>query len=314
MESHKIEKVDFKDEDVFYQWCEKLKVPKQERQFSALIEEHAKERKYRKIREKEEYIDQLPWEVRRNIKHSDVPAYKKILAIDVSDAALKRAYLFMDCFLKAVVAVGGYVGVDFSKQDDNTIMHWDSYKLSCRLYEEKARRGTLQVQDKNSMRPSYELVPTGKLVLELIMQNGEKISFHDMQDVTLESSIGTIFKKIYPIIRAEQEESEQRHIEEAQKREEQWKKWELQEEREKELKKVEEQRKLDEQYRNQIVKHIQRWNQIKQAEEFLADIKQNVGVGEEDRIVLEKYFTAVDKVFARGQFYEEIIQFAKENL
>lgn len=147
-----------------------------------------------------------------------------------------------------------------------------------------------------------------------MMQNGEKFSYQDMQDVTLESSIGSIFKEIYPIIRVEQKESEQRNIEEVQKREEQWKKWELQEEREKELKKVEEQRKLDEQYRNQIIKHIQRWNQIKQADEFLADIKQNVNVREEDRIVLEKYFTAVEKVFDRGQFCEEIIQFAKENL
>lgn len=154
MESHKIEKVDFNDEDAFYQWCEKLSVPKQERQFSALIEEHAKERKYRKIREKEDYIDQLPWEARRNIKHSDIPAYKMILAIDVSDAALKRAYLFMDYFLKAAVAAGGYVGVDFSGQDDNTIIQWDCYKLSCRLYEEKVRKGTLRDQDQNSMRPS----------------------------------------------------------------------------------------------------------------------------------------------------------------
>lgn len=141
--------------------------------FSVLIEEHAKERRYRKVRKENDVIKQLPVGVQVKIKLPDTPAYRSTLDIDVSDGTIKRAYLFMDYFIKSVTATGGHIDIDQSKPNDNTRLLWPDCIMTCKLYEKRVRNGSRNMQ-KRSMRPAYELIPTGELVLEVILPSGEK--------------------------------------------------------------------------------------------------------------------------------------------
>ena len=301
-------KINLEDEEAFLDWTKKLKVPQKEVNFSVLIEEHAKERRYRKVRKENDVIKQLPVGVQVKIKLPDTPAYRSTLDIDVSDGTIKRAYLFMDYFIKSVTATGGHIDIDQSKPNDNTRLLWPDCIMTCKLYEKRVRNGSRNMQ-KRSMRPAYELIPTGELVFEVILPSGEKICYQDDDKAVIENRIGDIFGELYPIVKKEQISAEIRKQEECRRHEEEWLEWERKDAVQKEQKRIEEEKKREEEIKEEIWGHIQNWNRIKQAEVYVSDLRQIAYRDDfENKELLQKYCALVEQVYNKEKFISKLIK------
>lgn len=313
-----IEKIGFDDKDAFFEWCSRLTVPKQETHFLSLIEEHAKESKNRKLRKKLNYLESISvhmlYDLRGNyLKYDSLPSKSTVMDIDVTEKTIKRAYLFMNYFIRAISATGGRVEVDTVAKEDNIQLRWKYCQMMCRLYEKKIQYREVK-EKKNCMIPSYELVPTGELILELAVEKEKKyFTFKDKTEEPLENQIGQIFRELFPVIsqlqvRLEKQEQEEkkREIEEYQRWEEDWKK-------QQEQKRLEEQKEKERIYREKIAEQALRWSQIKQVELYLIDLREQISKrAKDEQKLIEDYCCKVEQAFNRETLYQEIFELMKE--
>ncbi|MDD3278652.1 MAG: hypothetical protein PHG16_07175 [Lachnospiraceae bacterium] len=308
-------KVRMDDETGFLSWCNQLKVPVKGANVHILIEEHAKEMKNRKIRQNEKYIDCLStvtrWHIEKAVSTNQIP----ILNIKVAEQTRKRAYLFMDYFIRCMEDLGGKVEVDTASRQDNMKVMWQECQIEGELVEEQIQRRDLLKGFKPTMHPSYEWVPTGKLTFSLtIVKTKDVIKIGDDQESMMEVKLKSLFMQMAPILIAEHQKAVELQLEREVKREEDWRRWE-QEEKEREKKRLLEKRYLKEKaYRAQIIEQVDKWSKIKQIENYITDIQKEIsGRPEVERPVIQAYCSLVQRIFNKENLYKEILEIMEKD-
>lgn len=310
-----LEKVDFENEADFLKWCSTLKVPSTETHFVAIIEEHAKEIRNREIRKKEKYIDELSFSASYSRKRTVSAKPMVVMDIDVSKSQEKRAYIFMNYFIKSFMLGGGCVAVDEVSKDnkDNTSIIWHNVRLSCRLFEQRVKYRDLKDKPYGTMLPSYALVPTGRLIF-IILDSDQKeiLKVSDDNETKIEHDIQLLFIELRKIIIALSKKIEQENEIKRKENERSYHTWEMKWEAEKAEKEREEQRKQRENHRYQISKQISHWNELNKIKNYIEELRNSTdSILQENREEVERYCQYVETIFTKEEFYQEILAFIK---
>ena len=308
-------KVDFENEAEFAKWCSSLKVPSTETHFVAIIEEHAKEIRNREIRKKEKYIEELSFSASYSKKRTVSTTPVVVMDIDVSKQQEKRAYIFMNYFIKSIMLVGGTVEVDTVNKDnkDNTKIIWHNVRLSCRLFEQRVKYRELKDRPYGLMIPSYTLVPTGKLIFTILDSDQKEIvQISDDNEIKIEHEIQFLFIELRKIIVALSQQIEQENEIKRKEDERSYHTWEMKWEAKKEEEQRENQRKQIENYRHQIGNQIAHWNELNKVKNYVEELRNSTGlISQENKEEIEKYCQYVETIFTKEEFYQEILAFIK---
>ena len=189
--------VNIENEDEYIKWCKSLKVDTKREDYVLLIIDHYKEIEERKSMDKEKYKEYLPFSIQYKLKYNRRREKKAVLNIDVSDKQRSRAYKFMNCFIEAIQAIGGYVSVDF-RNDDNTMVGFPYCTFECSLVEKRGKYRDVKPLDTKSMRPSYDIVDTGKLLFRIYTKDKKGVIqnelIYDEEETPLKDQISDILK------------------------------------------------------------------------------------------------------------------------
>lgn len=310
-----IEKVNIENEEEYKKWCKSLKVELKENNYVTLIIDHSNEIEKRKAKEKGKFKEYLPFEIQYRLKYDRYPEKKVVLNIDVSDKQRTRAYIFMNCFIEAVQALGGFVSVDF-RNNDNTTIRFPYCTFECSLSEKRGKFRDVKAEGIKTMRPSYDLVDTGKLEFKIYAVNKDgkhqnELIFDEEKNM-IKNQIGDIFINLRPIyleISKMNIEAERIREEESEIRNRQWgAKWEKEKEEEKRKK----QQELRMKHQSEIEHHMEKWKHIKEIEAYVADISSYAELQPDSiKKPMKQYCDYVEKLFDKNEFFSNIIEFAR---
>lgn len=312
---NKFPKINIFDNTEFEIWCKSLRVEKISSLYHPLIEQYCQERKDRMVRKKEKYIHELPittqWN--NNLKITVGKDNKSVLNIQVSDALLKRACLFLDYLFHVVKAIEGTVRV-ITDRDDNIIFEWPYVKVETQLLEIQVKQRDLEEKAK-SMRPRYDKIYTGQLMLRFDLLDPKEKQQYTLQfqdnDCTIEEQIGDIVSGIGRILREQktvyEEEDKIRQKKELEERIRLDKEIKLREQEWQEKKKVEEikNRKVI------IEQHMEKYQKIKLIEEYVTLLRNEQIEDRAKEKVLEDYCQFIEKLYIKDSFFDEVIDFMK---
>ena len=309
------QKINIENEEEYTKWCQNIKVDEKINMFNPLINKHNSEFEIRKAKEKNKFKDYLPFSVQYRFKHERYQDKSAVLNIDVSDEHRNRAYRFMHCFIEMVQVLGGTVFVD-SRNSDNTVIRFPYGTLECSLVEKRGKYRDVKLKDAKTMRPLYDTINTGKLIFKIhtvksSSKQQEEIVF-DEENLSLNNQIADIFIAIRPILIDLFKES----MEIEKKQEEEYEQIKLRwEEKEKaEEKKKQKENKIKQQ--SIIVKHIEKWEQLKSIETYVNEIKSygEVHADDEAKDLIEKYCDYVLNMFDKNDFYIDIVEFIQQTV
>ena len=309
------QKINIENEEEYFKWCKSIKVDEKINLFNPLINKHNSEFEIRKAKEKNKFKDYLPFSVQYRFKHERYQDKSAVLNIDVSDEHRNRAYRFMYCFIEMVQVLGGTVFVD-SRNSDNTVIRFPYGTLECSLVEKRGKYRDIKLKDAKTMRPLYDTINTGKLIFKIhtvksSSKQQEEIVF-DEENLSLNNQIADIFIAIRPILIDLFKES----MEIEKKQEEEYEQIKLRwEEKEKaEEKKKQKENKIKQQ--SIIVKHIEKWEQLKSIETYVNEIKSygEVHADDEAKDLIEKYCDYVLNMFDKNDFYIDIVEFIQQTV
>lgn len=305
-----VHKINIENEEEYTKWCKNIKIDEKINMFNSLINKHNSEIETRKAKEKNKFKDYLPFSVQYRLKYERYQDKSAVLNIDVSDDHRNRAYRFMHYFIEMVQELGGNVFVD-SRNSDNTVIKFPYGALECSLVEKRGKYRDIKLKDSKTMRPLYDSINTGKFIFKIytikrdINQQEELV--YDEENLSLDDQITDIFIGTRPILInlfKEDVEIEKKQEEEYEQMKIRW----AEEEKEEEKKKQKED-KIKQQ--SIIVKHIEKWEQLKSIEAYVNEIK-SYGEGHADDEVkdqIEKYCDYVLNMFDKNDFYIDIMKF-----
>ena len=309
------QKINIENEEEYTKWCQNIKVDEKINMFNPLINKHNSEFEIRKAKEKNKFKDYLPFSVQYRFKHERYQDKSAVLNIDVSDEHRNRAYRFMHCFIEMVQVLGGTVFVD-SRNSDNTVIRFPYGTLECSLVEKRGKYRDIKLKDAKTMRPLYDTINTGKLIFKIhtvksSSKQQEEIVF-DEENLSLNNQIADIFIAIRPILIdlfKESMEIEKKQEEEYEQRKLRW-----EEEEKEEEKKKQKENKIKQQ--SIIVKHIEKWEQLKSIEAYVNEIKSygEVHADDEAKDLIEKYCDYVLNMFDKNDFYIDIVEFIQQTV
>lgn len=306
-------KVKIENEEEYIKWCKSIKVEAKINQFNPLINKHNSEIEIRKVKEKNKFKDYLPFSVQYRLNYERHPENSAVLNIDVSDEQRNRAYIFMHCFIEMVQALGGSVTVDY-RNDDNTVIRFPYCTFECSLVEKRGKYRDIKLKDTKTMRPLYDSINTGKFIFKIYTVkrsvNQQEELVYDEENLSLNNQIADIFIAIRPILIDLIKES----IEIEKKQEEKYEQRKLK--REKKEKEEEQKKQKENKIKQQsiIVKHIEKWEQLKFIETYVNEIK-SYGEGHADdevKELIERYCDYVLVMFDKNDFYIDIIEFIRQ--
>lgn len=311
--------VDIENEEKYIKWCKSLKVDSKREDYVSLIIDHSKEIEKRKSMDKEKYKEYLPFEIQYKLKYERHREKRAVLNIDVSQKQSSRAYKFMNCFIEAVQAIGGHVNAD-TRNNDNTVIKFPHCIFECFLAERRGKYRDIKPSETKSMRPSYEIVDTGKLIFKIYttdkngIQHNEYI--YDEDKMLLKEQISDIFINLRPlyidITKANINTQRMREKED----EERYRKWELKWEEEKVEKENKKQQELLEKQQSDIEQHIKKWNYINQIDTYILEMRTyaQTNQSEEKKEILVGYCDYVESLFSKNEFLNDIIKFANKKI
>jgi hypothetical protein len=304
MSNKSIAVLNIEDENEYLKWCKSLKVDSKVDNYIQLIIDHSKEIEKRKSREKEKYKEYLPFEIQYRLKYERYTEKRAVLNIDVSNKQSNRAYKFMNCFIEAVQAIGGNVSVDF-RNSDNTVIRFPYCTFECSLVEKRGKYRDVKPKEIKSMRPSYDIVETGKLIFNIFVvdKNGKPYNefIYDEEKVPLNEQIANVFINLRPIyinVTNSNIEIERKKEKEAEDRNRQW---ELEWEEEKVEKERKKQHEIREKQQSIIVNHMDKFYQIIKVEKYVGDLLDFAEQQPESILVPIKQYCE----YAKGLFDEK---------
>lgn len=306
-------RVNIENEEEYIKWCRSLKSEFKGNPYNELINRHSSEIEKRKAKEKEKYKEYLPFSVQYKLKYERYPTKSAVLNIDVSDKQRNRAYIFMNCFMEAVQALGGYVSVD-QLNGDNTVIRFPHCTFECSLVEKRGKYRDIKPEGITTMRPSYDTIDTGKLIFKIYILNkdGKQQNeiIYDEEHLPLKDQITDIFINIRPVLI----EISQRNIEAERILEEKYEERKLQWEKEEEEKEREKQYEIREKQQKIIMQHIEKWKHIEHIKDYVADIRY-YAEQQSDTIKepMEQYCDYVMELFNKNELYSDILKFTEEN-
>lgn len=310
------QKINIENEEEYFKWCKSIKVDEKTNLFNPLINKHNSEVEIRKAKEKNKFKDYLPFNIQYRFKYERYQDKSAVLNIDVSDEHRNRAYRFMHCFIEMVQALGGTVFVD-SRNNDNSMIRFPYGTLECSLLEKRGKYRDIKLKDTKTMRPLYDSINTGKFIFKIYTvnrsANQQEELVYDEENLSLNDQITDIFIAIRPILIdliKESMEIEKKQEEEYEQRKLRW-----EEEEKEEEKKKQKENKIKQQ--SIIVKHIEKWEQLKSIEVYVNEVKSYGEVHADDEVKeqIAKYCDHVLNMFDKNDFYIDIVEFInKPNL
>ena len=305
-------KINIENEEEYTKWCQNIKVDEKINMFNPLINKHNSEIETRKAKEKNKFKDYLPFSVQYRLKYERYQDKSAVLNIDVSDEHRNRAYGFMHCFIEMVQALGGTVFVD-SRNSDNTVIRFPYGTLECSLVEKRGKYRDIKLKDAKTMRPLYDAINTGKLIFKIhtvksSVKQQEEIVF-DEKSLSLNDQIADIFIAIRPMLIdliKESMEIDKKQEEEYEQRKLRWEEEEKEEEKNKQKENRIKQQSI-------IVKHIEKWEQLKSIEAYVNEIK-SYGEGHADdevKKLIDEYCDYLVDIFDKKDFYIDIREFVQ---
>lgn len=311
--------VNIENEDEYIKWCKSLKVDSKREDYVSLIIDHSKEIEKRKSMDKEKYKEYLPFEIQYKLKYERHREKRAVLNIDVSDKQSSRAYKFMNCFIEAIQSIGGYISVD-TRNSDNTLIRFPYCTFECSLVEKRGKYRDVKPLETRSMRPSYEIIDTGKLIFKIYTTDSKGIShneqIYDEESIQLKEQISDVFINLRPlyidITKSNIETQRMREKED----EERYRKWELKWEEEKAETENKKQQELLRKQQSDIEQHIEKWNYINQIDTYILGIKTyaQTNQSEEKKEILIEYCDYVESLFNKNVFLNDIIKFTNEKI
>ncbi|MEA4988104.1 MAG: hypothetical protein VB095_08595 [Anaerovorax sp.] len=320
----KNKEVDIYDDQSVNAWLKTIHVNKNEKMFCNLINEHDRELEKREKQKKEKYLAQLPHEILWQMgNHGYIYSNRKVvLDIQTSEKARKRAYCFLDTFITCIKELGGIVQIDTSETNDNTQFTLLQSTYICHLVEVQVKLRNVLESNSRAMRPLYETVGTGKLKFlideKLHINYSGKTSIKNLWSIEdddiekIEDKLIDLLGKLIQdalakkiVIDLENEKRQKEYEEQIRK----WDEERRQEELEKQKKILLEKR---QQARLKINNHMDKWNYINQILTYVAELRENINIAEDEQILIKRYCFYVEELYDKKEFYREIIEFAKE--
>lgn len=313
MNNKSIAKVNIENEEEYLKWCKSLKVDFKTNDYVALIIDHSKEIEKRNLRKNEKYKEYLPFEIQCKLNYKRYPDKRAVLNIDVSNKQGNRAYKFMNCFIEAIQAIGGYVCVDYHA-NDNTVIRFSYCTFECSLTEKRGRYRDFKPVEIKTMKPSYEIIDTGKLIFKIAAIDKNQKSFneivYDEDKKPLHEQIRDIFVDFRPIyidITKNNIEIESIKEKEADERNRQWL---LEREKEKAEKESKEQQEIREKRQNTIELHIKKWEYLNKIETYISEITKYAEKKPEDKKEqINIYCNYIKTLFNKDEFFDDIDKF-----
>ena len=313
-------RIDINNEEEFEKWLKDFHVSAAGKQFDSMIEDHNREIKEREMAAKDSYVENLPIRVRLTMRseHSGHKRNKNVMAINTSDKCRNRAYRFMNTFIEAIRELGGSIHVESGENEDNTCFSLLKSNYKCSIVESQVKYREIKNKEEKSMRPLYELKNIGKLEFSLYERgigNNRKeslkqiYSVSDTDDLSLEDRIEEIFRllRVNVIQRnAEILAEEGRHQKEYEQRMREWEEEKAREEHEK-TEKAKRERKRQNQ--SIIEKYMDKWEHMNRINAYIAFIRDDQTIMNEDKEKLERYCTYIESLYDKGELYKEIYQF-----
>jgi len=306
-------KINIENEDEYLKWCKGLKVDFKGDNYVQLIIDHNKEIENRKLKVKEKYKEYLPFDIQYKLKYERHYEKRAVLNIDVSDKQSNRAYKFMNCFIEAVQAIGGYISVDF-RNSDNTVIKFPYCTFECSLVEKRGKFRDVKPLENKSMRPSYDIVDTGKLIFKIfaVDKNGKPYDefVYDEEKVPLKEQIADIFINIRPIYIDITKSSIEIESKQEKETEERNRQWVLEWEEEKAEKERRKQQEIREKQQSTILNHMDKFYQIIKVEKYITEFLNYADQQPESiKVLIKQYCDYAKGLFDKNEIYSEIIEF-----
>lgn len=316
MKKNGIDKVNIEDNEEYEKWCKRLNVCLIGNYYNSLIDEHNKENGKRHLHKKEKYKDYMSYELQYKLKYSKYQGNRPVLNIEVSEKQRSRAYTFMDYFIEAILAVGGSISVE-NRNNDNTIINFPYCTLECSLIETKCRYKDVKPAGLKTMKPSYDMVDSGKLEFRIYSINKSKEKLYELiykeDTILLKDQIKDIFMNMRAVLIEIYNKNREAKRIENEVYAERNRQWELQRQREKE---EAEQKKLQElriKHQEVVQKHIEKWEHINEVELYLADIRLYAAKQTDDvKLKMKQYCDYVERLLDKKAFITDIIEFTKD--
>lgn len=290
------------DQKVFAKWSAKLKNINSKNLHPLILEydEIIKEREHRK---KYAYIDKLPFDMQHEEREkakfkTELNVEKSILDVRVSSSQRRTAYTIVNQIIKGIEKLGGNGKVGHSNEDLFEIkLNGICWRI--KVVESTSREGNYSdnFSSQRKMQPVYTRKYTGILTITIqnIQTDQVKVFTNEKTDFSKQLvDIFSVLREEYiPIYRQIKSDEEKQKVEYG---------LELQRVETEQLATQAKQLEIEisqkrEQLENEVLRHIEKFENIIEVEEYLNKLLQKFPENSSDYQVIQDYYKTVQKIY-----------------